>query len=314
MVRFTELGEEGGMGGVNRLEVGKQHLYVLDEESSRALHVYTETGAFSHSIRGFEGGNLYDFVVDEEAGFLYLFTPGRKIEQFTLDGTFVQSVRISFGFEKLLFAEGETLWLYAGYDTEREYLLVQVAAGTGEVLQERLPKPEEPLLDFLPQQFSGRLPGGGFFFHLPLSDMFYLFTADGELIQTVTFDFEGRLATSFEDLAQENLPEHLITHADAFLLVGDQLLFYFSEAGVPAYRMLDIKRLSFQELRPQDKSVDDFILSFACLQPMASKGNTFYSVMDVDYIRLFLSESEGSQFEGLMDSDALFVVLEMELK
>ncbi|MGY6559698.1 MAG: 6-bladed beta-propeller [Nitritalea sp.] len=314
VVGFTELGEESGMGGVNRLEVGKEHLYVLDEESSQALHVYTLGGLYSHSVRSFERGRIYDFVVDEEAGYLYAFTPGRRIEQFLLDGSFVRSTRLPFGFEKLLFAAGETLWLYTGYDTERDHLLVQVATATGEVLQERLPKPEEPPLDFMPQQFSGRLSDGGFFIYPPLGKVLHTLTAEGELAQTMTFDFEGRLASDLDELALANPPEDLITHADGFLLLGDKLLFHFSEAGVPAYRLLDLKHLSFQELRPKDKSVDDFILSFACLQPMASKGNTFYSVLDVDYIRLFLSESAGSQFEELKDSDALFVLLEMELK
>lgn len=306
----------GGLGAVSKIDFTGDLFYVLDEESSRSLQVFSEKGELLNKIQSFETGRIYDFLVDKPGRRILLATQGRRLELFSLDGSYLRTIRLEAGFEKLLAIHGDHVLIFKGNDADNGLLFAVLDVPSGKIIREFGELEQFPLLDFSPNQFHTRTVNNELVIGPPLQPDFIMLSPDFEMLDRFEFGFKGKFAPLLSDEVSFENSEGLVTHMDGLLASGDRLFFYLAENNIPQFRVLDLKRRNVGKLVVDQSKPDSFLHYFLLLQPTIERDGVIYSIVDVDYIKLFQRENrnlDNSILQELSNSEAMFAIVKINV-
>ncbi|MGY6521067.1 MAG: 6-bladed beta-propeller [Mongoliitalea sp.] len=308
---------QSGFGFVDKIEIYKDKVYVLDTEFSKSLQVFSMQGEFLKKIQSFESQNIYDFVIDSDADELIFYTQGKRIEKFTSDGSYLKTVRLNIIIEKLLGIHGDNLLCYLGYEPisdSEKYNLVVLDKNTLAVKNKLLPFQEEPLLSLgLTNQFATFEERN--LFCLPFDNNLYSIGPDDvEVLHTL--DFENQFLTPEKLNVFEDEYEDKVTNMDGLAIIDNKIIFNYKNSGRPEYRLINEGNKEVFKLK-EGKSFEEFLISFALLHYYVVRNDEFISVIDLDHFRALISHFEeeiDAEILGAFDSEAFFAIVKFKLK
>jgi hypothetical protein len=315
---IIELDKSSGLGSAIKLDLVEEEFYILDEESSRSLQVFSKDGKFIRKIESFETQRIYDFFVSAESGYIFLASQGGRIEILSLDGEYIRTVRLDFNFEKIVSASNTKILLYKGYDSDLEddHLFAVVDLDSGEIVKELINLDKVPILEFSPNQFYTKLDQGYLLINPPFQPYFLKLSKEFDIQYSYEFDFRDKLISNLQDGYVIDESQGIITYSDGLVFSNDRVFFYFSENGVPNFREFSLNQQQSKKLSIDKSSIDSFLYSFVLLQPTVAQNGKIYGVVDIDYINLYLSQNEAdssSKLSMLRKSESLLAIIEIEV-
>lgn len=313
-----EFSEEFGFGEVEKVLAFDNKIFLLDPTFSKSIQAFDLNGKFLKRYKSFQETTIWDFVIEKSSGDLILYTLGKNFERFSPEGELLNSAKNLGSLAELILGENGNLLGYTGYSeipAKGYFNLVSFNMDDFSLNETYLPFEEEPSIA-MDRVKNYAWSGSELFFTLPFSDEILLLSEKGQVNETILLDFDERIFSVDQFNSSEGIAEKpMTTGLDGLVYVQDKLLFHFDLGEKPQFRGIDLMNRKPFEL-VFESSPEGLMYQISMMGYMAETETGYLSIIDLDYLRPILRETEvviPDYLQEVLDSEALFAILKVNV-